>query len=66
MVKPAARRVAATHLRENYRISSRRAARIVCLHRSTMRYEPSVRDSEPIGKRLVALAKEYPDTGTEC
>jgi putative transposase len=63
MVKPAARRSASKHLRESYDISGRRAARVVCLHRSTMRYEPSRRDSEGLRRRLVELATEYPRYG---
>lgn len=62
MVKPAARRSASKHLRESYTISGRRAARVVCLHRSTMRYEPS-RRLGGVARSPVELATESPRYG---
>ena len=64
MVKPAVRREAARHLRAEYRVSGRRAARLLRLHRSTMRYEPAEDATEPaLRDRLRELATEYPRYG---
>ena len=63
MVKPAARRKAARHLRAEYDISGRRAARLLRLHRSTMDYRPAPDRCGPLRERLRELATEYPRYG---
>lgn len=47
MVRPSAKRAAALHLVADFDVSERRAARVLSLHRSTMRYEAHPRDDEP-------------------
>lgn len=63
MVKPVARRKAAGHLRGQYGVSGRRAAKILLLHRSTLRYEPRPDHSDAVRERLRELSTEYPRYG---
>jgi len=63
-VRPAARREAVGHLQAKYRMSERRACRVVGAHRRTMRYRHTVRDDETqVRERLRALAAEHPRWG---
>lgn len=63
MVKPVARRQAAGHLRAHYRISERRASRVLHTDRSTLRYRPRPRNDVEIRCRLLELSAEYPRYG---
>lgn len=63
MVKPVARRQAAGHLRAHYRISERRASRVLHIDRSTLRYRPRPRNDVEIRCRLLELSAEYPRYG---
>jgi len=63
-VRPAARREAVGHLRTIYRMSERRACRVIGAHRRTMRYRRRTRDDEPqVRERLRTLAAEHPRWG---
>jgi putative transposase len=63
-VRPAARREAVGHLRGVYRMSERRACRVIAAHRTTMRYQRRVKDDEAaVRERLHALAGEHPRWG---
>ncbi len=61
---PTARRRAVGYLREEYRLSERRACRVIGAHRRTMRYQDKVRRDEPhVRERLRTLAAERPRWG---
>jgi len=63
-VRPAARREAVGHLRETYRMSERRACRVIGAHRRTIRYRRRGREDEsPVRERLRALAAAHPRWG---
>ena len=62
-MKPAARRLAATHLRDDFQVSERRAIRVVRLHRSTARYVPRPDRAPELRERLRRLAVECPRYG---
>ena len=52
------------YLREEYRLSERRACRLICAQRTTMRYHCRSREGEPaIRARLQRLATEHPRWG---
>ncbi len=52
------------HLCSEYRMSERRACRVIGVHRRTMRYQRRTRDDEPqVRERLRALATEHPRRG---
>jgi putative transposase len=68
MVTPDAGREMATHLTNQYKVSERRACRVVGINRATMRYRPTrkpelVQAEAAIESRLVELAKERPRFG---
>lgn len=68
MVTLAAGREMATHLTSIYRVSERRACRVVGINRATMRYRPQrkaelVQKEAAVQSRLVELAKERPRFG---
>ena len=63
MVKPAARRLAARHLRDAFGVSERRAVRLVRVHRSTSRYLPRPESSPTLRAQLRQLAVECPRYG---
>jgi len=54
-IRPAKRRELAQHLVEDYKVSTRRACRVVCLARSTYRYQPR---SNPSNIALLARIQE--------
>ncbi|BBK33412.1 putative transposase [Stella humosa] len=58
MVTPAARRVAAAHLRAAYAMSERRACRVLGVDRSSVRYAATRPDDGALRDRLKALAQE--------
>lgn len=60
---PAVRRTAVRQLRQQYAVSERRAARLVGISRTTMRYQHRRRDDTLIRERLHALAVERPRFG---
>lgn len=62
-MKPAARRLAALHLRDAFGVSERRATRVVRLHRSTARYQPRPERWPSLRERLRRLAVECPRYG---
>src|SRR5258707_925962 len=63
-VTPTARRQAVRHLRAAYRMSERRACRVLGAQRRTMRYQRRTRSDEPqVRERLQALAAERPRWG---
>jgi putative transposase len=63
-VTPTARRRAVGYLREEYRLSERRACRVIGAQRRTMRYRHTVRDDEPqVREQLRTLAAEHPRWG---
>ena len=63
MVKPAARRLVAAHWRDAFRVSERRAIRVMGMHRSTARYRPRPDGSAELRERLRKLAAESPRAG---
>jgi transposase InsO family protein len=64
MVSPARRREAVKHLVRRFRVSERRACRVLGQHRSTQRYEPVPADYEQsLVKRMNELAAENPRWG---
>jgi putative transposase len=68
MVTPDAGREMATHLTTQYKVSERRACRVVGINRATMRYRPSrkpelVEVEAAVESRLVELARERPRFG---
>ncbi|WP_123695668.1 IS3 family transposase [Allostella humosa] len=58
VVTPAARRVAAAHLRAAYAMSERRACRVLGVDRSSVRYAATRPDDGALRDRLKALAQE--------
>src|SRR5206468_3969151 len=56
LVKPAQRRAAVHFLRVGFRISERRACRVVAAHRRTMRYRSRKPDQSPLRQRIKELA----------
>jgi putative transposase len=58
VVKPAARREAATYLRRAFHISERRACRIIGTHRASVRYQTVRPDDRALRERLKALAQQ--------
>ncbi len=61
MVTPDAGREMATHLTATYKVSERRACRVVGVNRATLRYRPQrkakrVQVEQTVGSRLVELA----------
>lgn len=68
MVTPGAGREMATHLTTQYKVSERRACRVVGINRATVRYRPTrkpelVEVEAAVQSRLVELAKERPRFG---
>jgi len=63
MVKPAARREAATFFREQFEVSRRRACAMASLHRSTYAYQSCRKGNEDLLRRLRELAAERPRYG---
>ena len=64
MVSPARRRDAVAHLRRRFRVSERRACKVVGQHRSTQRYRPSSPEFEQrLVKRMNELAAAHPRYG---
>ena len=64
MVSPARRREAIRHLVRRFRVSERRACRVLGQHRSTQRYQPVPVDYEQrLVKRMNELAAEHPRWG---
>jgi putative transposase len=68
MVTPDVEREAVTHLTTTYQVSQRRACRVVCVNRATVRYRPQrraelVHKEVAVQSRLVQLAKERPRFG---
>lgn len=58
MVTPAARRMAAAHLRVAYAMSERRACRVLGVDRSSVRYAALRPEDGPLRERLKTLAQE--------
>lgn len=58
MVTPAVKREAVAHLRTAREMSERRACRLVCCERMTVRYRSRRLDDPKLRERLVALARE--------
>lgn len=59
MVGAKAKRVAANHLIKAHEVSERRAAQVLSLQRSTMRYEPCPRDDTDLTARMKSLASTH-------
>jgi putative transposase len=58
VVKPAARREAATYLRQAFQMSERRACRVIGTDRASMRYRAIRPDDGALRERLKALAQQ--------
>jgi putative transposase len=56
VVRPKAKRLAALHLVEAHEVSERKAAQVLGLQRSTMRYKPHPRDDTKLAERMKELA----------
>jgi putative transposase len=63
MVKPAALRRAADHMQSSFKMSERRACRVLGFGRSSRRYEPQRVDSPELVAELSKLAAERPRYG---
>jgi putative transposase len=64
MVSPARRRDAAAYLVRKFRVSERRACRLLDQHRSTQRYRPVTSEEEQqLIKAMAALAEQHPRWG---
>jgi transposase InsO family protein len=64
VVTAAQRRAAADYLSETYKVSERRASRLLDCSRSTLRYQPKDRSAEaPLRKALQRLARKHPRWG---
>lgn len=59
MVGPKAKRLAALHLSKTHEVSERRAALVLSLHRSSMRYKPHPRDDSELSQRMKDLATAH-------
>ena len=59
MVGAAAKRAAATHLKEKFKVSERRAAGTVGLSSATLYYKPKPRGDGPIESRMKELAERF-------
>lgn len=63
-MNPQAKKEAAQHLQEIFKVSERRACRVIALPRSTMRYEKIVDPlNDKIRKRMVDIAEKKPRYG---
>lgn len=63
-MRPTAQRAAVGHLQNAYRMSERRACRVLGVHRRTARYQRRVRaDEAHVRERLRTLAAERPRWG---
>lgn len=58
MVTPAVKREAVAHLKGAHEMSERRACRVICCDRMTVRYRPRRPDDARLRERLRALARE--------
>lgn len=65
MVSPAGRRSVVSHLKEQHRLSERRACRLAGLSRTVCRYESRRREPEGFRARMLELAAERPRFGYE-
>lgn len=63
MVKPAARRIVAGYLQQTWKVSQRRACRLVRLSRSVNRYKPKPDQNGKLRAALKRLAEKYPRLG---
>lgn len=68
MVTPAVGREMTHHLTATYKVSQRRACRVVGIHRTTVRYRPQrraevVAQEEQVQAKLVELAEKRPRFG---
>ena len=68
MVTPAVGREMTDHLTTTYKVSQRRACRVVCINRATVRYRPrrtheNVQREEEVKAKLVELAAKRPRFG---
>lgn len=64
MVTPQAKKQAARHLQEMFKVSERRVCRVISLPRSTSRYAPVVDPvNAQVSKRIVELAEKKPRYG---
>jgi putative transposase len=63
MVRPAAKRAAATYLQQQHRFSQRRACRLLQLARATARCRPRAREEGALRQRLRELAAQRPRFG---
>jgi len=63
MVKPVARRLAVSWLRDRSRVSVRRACEVIKLAESTYRYRSRKKEPEGLRERLLELAAERPRFG---
>ncbi len=63
MVRPSARREAATLLREKFGVSERRACRVVGLQRSTFRYQAKRDELPGLRKAIIDTAHKRPRFG---
>ena len=62
-MKAASRREAARYLQQTYRLSERRACRVLCLGNSSLRYRSRRSPAEELRWRLRELAAEHPRYG---
>ena len=62
-MKPAARRLAAAHVRDAFGVSERRATRVIGMHRSTARYSARPDESGELRERMRRLAADCPRAG---
>lgn len=58
MVRPAAKREAAAHLRSQFEMSERRACAVIAADRTTIRYRSARLDDSSLRLRLRELAQE--------
>jgi putative transposase len=62
-MKPAQKRAWAERLAGKFPRSQRRACRLLELHRSTCRYEPTLRDEVALRQKIRAIAQARPRFG---